>query len=120
MQKKTGVHEHTVTDVAYGKIWKQEVSMDDILSFVRMDRKFSDEQIMSVIEMLKSGDHTVKEISDETGVSKSVIRGIANYEIYKDLTEGLELKFKTIAKRADMEQIKKAIEMLETKEYTRK
>lgn len=120
ISKETGVHKHTITDIAYKKIWKQEVSMDDILSFVRMDRKFSDDQILNVIEMLESGNYTVKKISDTTGVTKSVIRDIAKHKIYKNLTEGLELKFKSLSKRASKEQILKAIKMLEMKKYTRK
>ena len=112
-----GIHIHTVGDLRRGIIWTDELD-GSTLSVVDGVKKFTDEQIMKVITML-TGEYTVKEIHDITGVSKADIRGICDRKIYKDLTKDIpNLSYKVISKRASMNDIMKAIKMLETLEYS--
>lgn len=113
----TGIHIHTIRDLVYKRAY-----IDDVLN-VQLNvkgslRKFTDKQIKQVISML-TGEYTVKEISDKTGVSKIVIRGICKRDIYTYMTNNIdELLYKEVSKRADIHSIKKAINMLESRNFT--
>jgi transposase len=113
----TGVHVHAVRDLKNKRTWIDDVEGLE-LGLKSGIRKFSDEQIHKVIQLL-DGTLTVKEISDITGVSKSVVRGIYKREIYTYLTDGVRnLSYKKISTRANKDIIIRAIALLETRKYT--
>lgn len=115
---KTGVSKNMIKDIADKKSWTCEIDNDDKFILKNGLIKFSKEQITEVIEMLKEGCYTIKEISDKTLVSKSVIRKIHEHKVYSYLTKNIKLSYKELLKRSTVDQVNKAIQMLETKEYT--
>lgn len=56
--------------------------------------KYEKSDILTVIEMLKTGEYTVKEIHEETGVSAGEIRLISHKKHWKHLTKNITLSFK--------------------------
>lgn len=60
----------------------------------RYNNKYSEADVLKVIELLKTGEYTKSEIADIVGVPKSLVKAVKQKHNWNYLTKGLELSYK--------------------------
>jgi transposase len=79
--------------------------------------KYTHDQVLKAIDMLKIGIYTAKEISKATGIHIHMIRDLKHKRTWINDTDGLELNLKHGVKKFTDDQIRQVIKMLNG-EYT--
>ena len=108
----TGIDIGSVIAIKRKESWVEKTK-DKELTVKLKSNVISEEDLNRAIELLKTGDYTLKEISLLCHMNKRTVAAIIDKKIHKDLTKGLNLSVKYTKKNTELQDVIKVVDMLD-------